>query len=109
MTAARCEHCGTLDERGPHTLSNCRGVIQWQRDAVIKTLDARRYDESRSVALIGFARALRVARDCEEFRKYGDPHDLKIPALKFFIGVCMGARAKNLWEAAFRFAEIRWG
>ena len=27
-----CEDCGTKDETGPHTPSNCIGVLKWQRD-----------------------------------------------------------------------------
>ena len=26
----RCDKCGTLDQRGPHTLTNCRDVLAWK-------------------------------------------------------------------------------
>jgi hypothetical protein len=73
------------------------------------------YDERRTVALLGFVRAVRRARHSEEFRvstteawrqKQKDP---LMRSMGFIIGTCMAARADDAWIAAYDFAMIRWG
>jgi len=39
MTAP-CPDCGTIDERGPHTSQNCRGVLRFRASVLLAEADA---------------------------------------------------------------------
>jgi len=84
------------------------------------------YDEKRSIALAAFARVVRRARFCEEFRHLTTDEDLKRrraakqnadgtiatpldTTMAFLIGSTMISSNKTLWKTAYDLALIRWG
>lgn len=40
MSDAPCAECGTVDERGPHTLQNCLGVVKFRAAQIEEKLTA---------------------------------------------------------------------
>ena len=40
MSAVPCADCETIDERGPHTMQNCKGVIRFQAAQLAEKMSA---------------------------------------------------------------------
>lgn len=59
MSGAACPDCGTIDERGPHTIQNCKGVIM-HREAQLAAQIVHR-EMQLAVQLAAVARRVETA------------------------------------------------
>jgi len=80
----KCEHCGVVDERGPHTLQNCSGVIKYlaAQLAIGAEVAERRAEALERRAGAAEARVLELERRfhvvpcplCGSIARRGEPH-----------------------------------
>lgn len=65
--ALTCNVCGTVDDRGPHTMDNCLGVVKAQSDRYRERLEAvRTLLNERHDDLLRMETALKLIRSTSE-------------------------------------------